>query len=1590
MKKINKKTIIFFMLVALTVSNISSTTFMAFAADDSDIVIYAHDYGVDPTGKNDNAKALVKVFEAVKELGKQGKNVTLKFDNGIYQVHKENSQIREIHTSNTDSVRFPNKSIGILIEGQKNLTIDGGGAKFIINGDMMALAVLQSENITIKNISIDYQIPTTSEMTVLDYDMDNKTVDYFIPEYLNYEIQGANILWKSEQKSNGEYYWQERNDHRNYGISVKYPTELMGRSYYSHQNPFTNAKSIEKLDNSRVRIKYNSNPAFDLVKGMNFQLVSNAERPTAGAFVWESKDVNIINTKISYMHGFGFLVQMAENVTFDGIRMETDIETGRNTSSFADGIHVSGAKGKIEIKNSFFNNTHDDPINIHGTFTRVEEIIGSHKLKLKYVHAQQGGFKQYYKGDKVVFYTRDTLESRDNEKEYTVKSVEGPTSDNLKEMIVEFEEEVPSFLNERIGNEPKFVAENSTYTPEILIKNNEFKNVFTRMILATSRKKVVIEDNYFESPSMPTMFFSNDSDEWYESGPIRDLEIRNNTFNIRTLGRTWWKYAPGIYVHPVTKGGGLPDESNPIHKNILIEDNTFYLESDGAVRAESVENLTFRNNKVFRLDPGVELNIEGKTELQVGNQSNLKLTYDGNVVEGPKTLPGGPEGNSGSVANVLEFKNSKNVVLENNFYDDGLKQNVLLEGMSTDNLKMTDNLKVLTKRENTKPSEAVSDIQYASTNPEVLSVDKNGKMTAHKEGSVEVFAYYIWNDTIIESNKQEIKVSKASDIPVIDFEFESDVMSINDESGVSFKVKGDINADEIEYVIHDEDIIRFDNNKFYGLKSGLARITAKYEGVEKNLFMVVNKNDDQKVLNPIIKIEDKDNHSVISEDSINITRQSGNDLWGNDNTLSNLVTINLDSADKNNFTGIVTIDGLPERASSNWDSAYFLIMKEKADGTVDRNNYLSIGKRAHADGIGTVHEVNARGSEYSTNNTSENSVRKATFAIEKQGTLVNLYSIIDGVKNKVQTVDIKNFGDNLKLAIAGWGNAQANKDLKITDIKIGNGTVDDVMGIKSLPIMILDRSEFTISNLSHEVINHESINMTFDSNYEGKNFVIVNGNGNTHLIEGTKVMLSQDGDYKIYVVSQLPSGKFSNILDTTISHKAQELEGVYINGKKVVDGDTITIPSMITKLHVKDYDNKTEEVVDIKNKDILNGKFGSIKLNKIKSSATGIKSINTKGFGKINLDDKNSFINTDKKDSTITFEVELTEGTNKLIAKNHDHGIKYEVNQVDNKATVTAPVYNGVNSIAFEAIAHDGITKTKHTVHVMRYAPIEKGIKSIVLNNNSVDLESDKIDLENKTNKVVIDAKANDKNANVSVMKRSGVKVETLKGTDTIEVENGDEIVIRIIHENGRSLEFKTFTIENAKEQIDIRDLTALIEKAENINLENITDETKEVFISVLKEVQEGVGNGINSEAERDSMIKKLQEAINQLKEKPTNPNDPDEDKPTDPDKPDEDKPTDPDKPDEDKPTDPDKPDEDKPTDPDKPNEDKPTDTDKPDNEKPADPDKQQNPSNSNKPNENKDDFPETGMSGTLVKVGALIALIGFGLIFLYSKKRQD
>ena len=77
------------------------------------------------------------------------------------------------------------------------------------------------------------------------------------------------------------------------------------------------------------------------------------------------------------------------------------------------------------------------------------------------------------------------------------------------------------------------VVENITYTPAVNISNCEFKEVPTRGILVTTRKPIVIENNTFDGMSMAGIYISDDAQGWYESGPVRDVTIRNNTFTIR-------------------------------------------------------------------------------------------------------------------------------------------------------------------------------------------------------------------------------------------------------------------------------------------------------------------------------------------------------------------------------------------------------------------------------------------------------------------------------------------------------------------------------------------------------------------------------------------------------------------------------------------------------------------------------------------------------------------------------------------------------------------------------------------------------------------------------------------------------------------------------------------------------------------------------------------------------------------------------------------------------------------------------------------------------------------------------------------------
>jgi len=111
-------------------------------------------------------------------------------------------------------------------------------------------------------------------------------------------------------------------------------------------------------------------------------------------------------------------------------------------------------------------------------------------------------------------------------------------------------------------------------------------------LLIGSRGKVVIENNKFHTAGA-AILFEGDGNYWFEQAGVRNVTIRNNTFDNCNYG-VW-----GNAVIQV--GSGIKEEYRNIsryNRNISIYNNTFIVFDPRLLHAYSVENLNFYHNKI--------------------------------------------------------------------------------------------------------------------------------------------------------------------------------------------------------------------------------------------------------------------------------------------------------------------------------------------------------------------------------------------------------------------------------------------------------------------------------------------------------------------------------------------------------------------------------------------------------------------------------------------------------------------------------------------------------------------------------------------------------------------------------------------------------------------------------------------------------------------------------------------------------------------------------------------------------------------------------------------------------------------------------
>lgn len=525
--------------------------------------IFVSDFGVTPYSYENNVEKLQAAIRACK----QQKAKVLIFEKGRYDFWPEGAIRKEYFITNTSTQEeCPSKvkTIGLLFEGIEGLTVEGNDATLMFHGKMTMITLAHCKQIRLRNLHFDFERPGGSEMTYTQ--VGNNGVEISMHRDARYEIEGGRIHLYGEG-------WRSNKNH-----CIEYDPKSEHFFYSQGWNTLT-ASPVTQI--APGILHFTTPPDFRPQQG-NTLTVRDIIRDQVGMFIYESQDVELDNIGVHYMHGLGIVSQYTRNVTMKGVKCMPREGSGRILASSADFMHFSGCSGKVSVIGCHFAGAQDDPINVHGTNLRAIEKLNEHTLKLRFMHGQSYGFNAYFVGDTVAFVKASTMER------YALAQVISVKRLTDYDVEVGFDRNIPRQLE--LNHD---CVENITCTPELEVRHCYFTRTSTRGTLVTTPRKVVIADNTYYKTGMSAILIEGDAESWYESGPVKDVLIQNNTFI--DCAYNGGPENAVIALHP---SNTIVDANRPVHRNVRIIGNTFQTFGNPVLYAKSTTGLVFKNNKV--------------------------------------------------------------------------------------------------------------------------------------------------------------------------------------------------------------------------------------------------------------------------------------------------------------------------------------------------------------------------------------------------------------------------------------------------------------------------------------------------------------------------------------------------------------------------------------------------------------------------------------------------------------------------------------------------------------------------------------------------------------------------------------------------------------------------------------------------------------------------------------------------------------------------------------------------------------------------------------------------------------------------------
>jgi len=463
----------------------------------------------------------------------------------------------------------------IYLKDLSNVTLDFGGATLFLRDDTIQPFVLDGcKNITIKNVTIEYERSLLNEMDIVD-------------------VKDGEIWCRQTEKQKKHFPMRAQNG---FLIPIsgekEYPDAFKEPKFFNLYDRDT--RDFRKMYLIRIGTELPHLPKeqfpfryFDLTAEQRGDCIvlcgelpdgiipgvtcaiTHSERDVSSCFIICSENTVLENVRILNGAGMGILGMYSENITLDGVQYCFDERSHGITTNAADAVHLISCFGKIEIVNSIFEGMKDDALNIHSNYYTVQSIENNViYAKLKTDIQENPGvnahYKMFDKGDTLAIYRGSTTVLKQ------ILAVE-----NI-EVTGDFTADI--YCNGDLSAlDVDDTIENRSAQADLHIKNCRFGKAGTHLRLQT-RGKVLIED----CECSLTILLSGDKNYWYEGSPINDLTIKNCRF----MGKR------GLII--AMPSFDVCDESPYYHSGIKIIQNTF--DVTNALNLSNCKDILFERN----------------------------------------------------------------------------------------------------------------------------------------------------------------------------------------------------------------------------------------------------------------------------------------------------------------------------------------------------------------------------------------------------------------------------------------------------------------------------------------------------------------------------------------------------------------------------------------------------------------------------------------------------------------------------------------------------------------------------------------------------------------------------------------------------------------------------------------------------------------------------------------------------------------------------------------------------------------------------------------------------------------------------------